>query len=233
MDDDEYDDFEDALYINFKQKFRAIRVIDNECFITNWTLRANVSGSLETDIDNYQLNLATLKIKFWFENFVNDSIVFAKGNEWAENAFLSDGQPSTETNVVLAHMEPTDDKLALLFQSKMNALANGDIIFSGIELESDNARGLSFVYMGETQAHLPEAEDWMEPNALVLPWWERDDSSTFDSTADEPTYANSLDFLKEAIMTPVPIPTHNSKIIKAKFTPQVIEGSKRDDDKSD
>lgn len=227
-DEDDVFDSVDVLYINFTQKFRAIRIIDNECFITNWTLKANVFNM--DDANNSALNLSTVKIKFWFENIVEDSLIFARTNEWAAKAFLGeDGLPSTSTNIILTPEDPTDDKLALILQNKMNSLASENVMFNSIELESDNARGLSFLYVGETETHLPGPEDWIEPNALIDPWWARDDASTFDSTTDEPKYANSLDFLKEVIMTPIPIPTHNSELIRPDFNLRVIKGTKKDD----
>lgn len=228
--DDEDDEFDsvDVLYINFTQKFRAIRIIDNECFITNWTLKANVFNM--DDINNSALNLSTVKIKFWFENILEDSLIFARTNDWATKAFLGeDGLPSTSTNIVLTPEDPTDDKLALILQNKMNSLASDNVMFNSIELESDNARGLSFLYVGETETHLPSPDDWVAPNALGDPWWARDDASTFDSTVEEPKYANSLDFLKEVIMTPIPIPTHNSELIRPDFNLRVIKGTKKDD----
>lgn len=217
---------EDILYINFSQKFRAIRILGNECYITNWTLRANVYGELfgEDEIDN--LNIATMKVKFWFDNIVNDSIIFAKSNDWAVSAFLSDNDPLTDTNIILVPDDPTDDKLALVFQAKMNALGN-PVGFSDIELESDNARGLSFTYVGETDRLLPSIEDWTIAEHLGQPWWNRDDASTFDSPNLTAESIFDLNFLVDTVIPPVPRPTTSAKIIKPEF--RVIEGKKKDE----
>jgi hypothetical protein len=231
-------DASDELFVSFNLEFKAVRVIGARLIPTTWKLRTEVLYDEEhEDDDSYLLNtkVALAKIKFWFDNFIDGSVLMGRDNEWAQRAFLSEeGQKSVENHIALLPDEPTDQLLAEVFQSKMNALAGNFLTFGLVELNSDDLSGLTFIFTGVGEFNLPEVEEWVgERSYFSKPWWSRDDASTIDVIPDDdadlnrlPTFAYSLDFIADAVR---PSKDMSAQIIRPEFRPSVIQGGKKDD----
>lgn len=233
------------LFIKLTQKFKAIRVMDNNLIPTSWVLETEVIyGNVnidEVDDEEYEFNIraALTKIQFWFSQFVDGSIIVNRDNEWSsQTLFTPEGSPNISNNIIVLPGDPTDAMLAEVFQSKLNALSGGFITFGVVELKSDDPSNLSFMYVGDSNETLPSMDDWTGPNNWFdEPWWARNDASTFDAIpaedadlSDIPQFASSLDFIVDALR---PKNKNVTNIIKPKFNPSVIDGglSDKDDDK--
>lgn len=231
-------DDSDELFVSFNLEFKAIRVIGSRMIPTTWKLRTEVLYDDEhEDDDAYLFNtkIALAKIKFWFDNFIDGSVLMDRGNDWAQRAFLSEeGQQSVENHIVLFPDEPTDQLLAEVFQSKMNALGGNFLTFGLVELNSDDLSGLTFIFTGVGEFNLPEIEEWVgERSYFTKPWWSRDDASTIDVIPDDkadlfqiPSFAQSLDFIADAMR---PAKSMSAQIIRPEFRPSVIQGGRKDD----
>jgi hypothetical protein len=217
---------DEELFLRYTNEFNAIRIIDKSLLSTKWKLKADLL--ISEDIDDYKFNLILIKLKYFFEQILSDSILFSSSNEWALNSFAKE---PTDNHIVLLPDEPVDDLIATVLQSKMNALGEGVVEFGGIDIESDNSNGVGFIFVGKGEDNLPNMEDWIGPRSYFSkPWWSRNDGSTVDSLPPEdadlsevPEYARSLDFLKEALDID---PVQKAKIIKPEFKPVVIQGQK-------
>lgn len=216
---------DNEFIIHFSNSFKGIRIIEDALYATEWHLKADIFPDETTD--NHKFNLGLTKIKFWFEQLVEDSIVFSGLNQWAIDSFVG-----KSANIpIVCPGEPTDDILTLLLQSKMNALADNAFTVGYVDLKSDSNNGLSFIYIGDTPPNLPSMSEWIgERSYFDQPWWARDDASTLDVVPDEdgdldeiPEFAFKLDFLEEAIPE---MPAQPAKIIRPTFTPKVIKGKK-------
>lgn len=229
---DDIEIIENELYLHYKQKFKASRIIENIIYPT----RFKIESDLWLDMDelpqkdkDYNINLALIKINFWLTQILDNSIIFSKNNSFASKLFLNDGKPITENIMVICPNDPTDDHLAMLLQSKLTSLSKEYVIFGGITVTSDNSRGLSFTFVGNGEEALPGMGDWIGSRSYFSdPWWSRDDASTLDTIpapdADltkTPDYAYTLDFLGESFR---PSPeTTTPKVLKPKFKPTIIK----------
>jgi hypothetical protein len=222
----------DELYITFQHSFSAIRIIDRQLITTFWNLKCEMVTVDE--YDEFKFNLALLKLRFWLDHILTNAVIFGKANIWAFCAFVSEQGPITTNQVVITPEEPTDHHLAAVIQSKLNALAEHAFIMASIEIQSDEANGLSYTYIGDAEASLPEMKNWVGDHSwFSKPWWARNDASTFDAIPPQdadldspPDFAYSLDFLEEAIKpNAAKVP---AKVIQREFRPKVIEGKKDD-----
>jgi hypothetical protein len=209
--------------IQLSHSFSAIRILEDTLIPTYWTVTAEIIG--EKPLDSFEFQFGLEKIKFWFMNIINQSIIFSADNEFAFESLLD-----TSSNwPVICPSTPTDDILALVWHAKCSALADGAFFIGNFKVKSDTANNLTYIYIGESAPNLPTATDWFAgPSYFDKPWWERGDSSTFDldptpdaDLSKTPECFFSLDFLKETLQNE---PKLLAEVIRPNF--KVIKGSK-------
>ena len=236
MDDD---DESTELYLNYKTEFKATRIIDNVMYPTFFTLTSDVwfnMDHLDPQDRDYQLNLTLIKIDFFYKNLIDNSIMYGALNDWADGFLLKNNEIQADNVLVKCPLEPSDDHLAMLFQSKMNSLSKNNLVFGGVTITSNNSRGLSFTFVGDATESLPDMTEWIgDTTYFKEPWWIRDDSSTMDITPlpdadlnDKPSFAFDLDFLGESLK-PENIEKFTNNVIKPKFRPYVVKNEDEDD----
>lgn len=225
------DDAELTHFISFRFKFNCIRVLDNFFLPSTFKGRVEVAASP----DNESGSMFPLdKIRFWLKHIENSIVIYTANQEAADMLVDPTNMRYRAGNeLMLSPIDPTDTNIAILLQSKFNALADGELYFGPIQIESDLSEDLVFTFIGDAHDELPTWEDWIpqeNPNWFDKPWWMRNDSSTMDISApvgtdvsETPDWAFSLDFLRDEPSKSDGHPT----IIAAKFKPTVIEGGKK------
>lgn len=227
------DDDANELYLHYKTDFKATRIIDAVLYPTNFTLESDVwfdMDNVPAEDRDYTLNLILMKIDFFYKNIIDNSIMFGDLNEWAIPSLLDNNTPRVDNILVRCPFQPSDDHLAMLFQSKMNALGNGNLVFGAVTVSSDNSRGLSFTFVGDGAYCLPDISEWIgERSFFENPWWDRNDSSSMDIVPKEdddltikPEFAFDLDFLGESLK-PNKTEIYTNNVIKPKFKPYVVK----------
>lgn len=229
---DEYDYPE--FIVKLALEFKAIRVVDNRMIPTTWKINAEVlyDDDYHDDDPAYDIEIKTsiAKIRYWLDNVVNGSVMFDAGNEWAAEAFFDEeGRCSIGNGIMIMPAPITDDLIAEIIHSKMNAFGGEYIQFGIIELTSDDKNGLSYMFTGMGEFNLPDMESWVGERAFFdKPWWARDDASTFDSIPDEdadlderPRSSYSLDFIRQSFQHQY---GEDAIVIRPTFRPTIIPG---------
>lgn len=224
-------ELENEVFVNYNFDFNVVRIVENTLVPSRFHIRAEVIEM--PDKEEFQLDFAFTKIKFFFEQIINNkAIVFSRENQWAyDRLFDAAGSNISNNTLVITPQDPSDDHLGALIQSKMNALANGTIMFGLIEVKSDNLDGLSFTFAGHGESALPDMTAWVgERTFFSRPWWARNDASTLDVVPPEdaditkpPDFAYNLEFLAEMIR---PTDTGGAMVVRPEFRPTIIDGGK-------
>lgn len=228
-DDEDHDEHEPQIFVNYRTEVKIIRLIES-AFIPSWIeIRAEVHPN--EDAESEDLDLAFAKIRYWYEEIVSRSISTCYINEEGLTMLVdpATGRNRSANILMLTPDEPSDEHLAVLFQSKMNALSNGAVMFGPTEIRSDNTMGLAFTFFGEGQQVLPTLQDWMgERNWFDRPWWERDDGSMIDLMPPEdadlsviPSWAMNLDHVGR------PKAASGAVVLRPDFRPTIIDGGKK------
>lgn len=237
--DDILDDLPNHLFISLRHEFKATRVFDQLLSPTKIKIRTDIS-TIDDGTENYALRMETAmaKVNYFVQNVLDGCILVFSNNEWAISSFMGEGnEPATANTVVLCPEEPTDALLAELLMCKFKALAAGCFAFNGLEIESEDGRGMSFTFIGGKPGEtLPTMDKWTgERTYFSKPWWERDDASTLDITPDEeddlndpPKWAYSLSFIADQTAEELGEPRASAVIVRPEFRPKVIEGGKVD-----
>ena len=227
--------FQNHLFISIRHEFQATRVIGQRLSPTKIKLKVDIS-TLDDDTEEYssKMEVALAKIEFWVRKIADKCVIIDADNEWAMAAFMADNQPHTDNNVLLAPEDATDALLCEILFCKFKALAQGAFEFHAIEIESSDARGMSFLFVGpEPGIDFPSDADWLgERNYFSRPWWHRDDASSIDISPNEednletpPRWAYSLSFIADQISSggnSVP----SNVVVRAEFRPKIIDGGK-------
>lgn len=226
----EYPEFIVKLGLDFK----AIRIVDNRLVPTHWKIQAEVlyeDDGLEEDPEgDLEIKIAIAKIKYWLEHVISGSLLFDASNDWAfESFFDEDGRCTSGNNIVMFPHTPTDDLIAEVLHSKMNAIGGKYLQFGIIELTSDEKTGLSYMFTGDGENNLPEMSDWIGERAYFdKPWWARDDASTIDlipgpeaNLEEKPPSAYSLDFIRQSFKKQF---GEEAVVVRPNFKPTVLKG---------
>jgi hypothetical protein len=217
------------IFVRLSLAFHGIKVVRNHYVAGNWEFTLDVMPASELSINSNEICGAFAKMKYWVEEIVNGSLMFAHSNKWAVNQFFGEHQKElVANNIVLLPGPVSDDLIAKILHAKLTALSNNSLIVGPIELCSADGLGISIFYTGEN-SDLPPIEQWVGKRSFFdKPWWDRDDSSTLDivpSAADniavKPHFAESLDFL---VTPPRKKRRKKADVIRHNFRPNIING---------
>jgi len=214
----------DITVISLDLKVSVIRVSETYLFPSILNIKTFLSPTEKCT--ERSINNIITKIHYYFDNIIDNSIIFNIENDYAKAMFFfEDGKTKTSNMYVFTPGEPDDELLAKLFAAKLNALGEGDVEFNSCEINSNNEGGLKFEHVGlDFENSLPTMKEWMEEDNLLFdqPWWMRDDASCLDT----PIYKGSK----------IPIWAHKIKFNNKKtkvsidrpdFKPKVITGGKK------
>ena len=217
-DDDVFE--ESQLFVHYTFEFTMCRVAENMLLPSTIRVKADVNI-----IDEDMIDTALRKINYWFDEYVSRSIA-VPADETLKIVLDENNSPRFLNPLMITPYDPTDSHLCMLFQSKMQALANGAFAIGMVEITSDNAGGLTFTYIGDSEDDLPSMEEWITGGKTWFdkPWWCRDDASTFDTQAapdsdltQKPAWAIDLGFLERNDTM------QDTIVLKGDFVPKSID----------
>jgi len=213
---------DEDLFITFNYEAEGIKVINSHFIPTTWTFNSEILMPTE-NFDKGKFQYAFEKCLFWLDNFFSDSIFFGKENTWAYNAFLLNGFP-IGNNVVITPDDPDDHLIAMLVQSKINAIADGGFILANMDVKASPGENMAFHYIGNAFNSLPDITTWVDKKyPHKLPWWGRNDTSTYDiiydiDKIDEwPDFKSGFDLIDQQFESL--LEKQSAKIIKKNFKP--------------
>lgn len=234
MSDIEADDEFNEVFLHYTFDIRLVRLVDRTFMPAKLTVRAEIM--FDEEASDVEIELAFSKIRYWLDNFVSRSIVFRRENEAARAMLIDDqGMNRTGNFIMLTPNEPTDEHLAVLFQAKMGAIANGVVGFGPLEIKSDGPTGISVMFAGDALELLPSMEEWVGegPNFFPSPWWTRADTSMLDilppDDADitrRPSWAAGFEMFDAMAQKESDEPV----VLRPTFKPTVIDGDKDEDE---
>jgi hypothetical protein len=217
-------------------RFKTLRVIDNVLIAYSNSLKTEVHVS-ETCTET-ELAISLEKIHFWYDRIVSSAIIFDRTNDFALNMMFDENGRQICGNMPMACPEPpNDDLLAMIFQSKMNALSSDNIAFTTVELTSDSRENMTSIFAGYASLYLPMMSEWVgERSFHEVPWWQRDDGETIDmipgpeaDLANPPKFGYDMSFIEKRFLQK---DNDTAIIIKPDFKPRVISGG-LDNDKTE
>lgn len=176
--------------VTYTTEFSGIRVMDRNILPTTWKLTSEVSFYDDDQSTDDSVSNTFMKLDTFFANIVNMSVMYNLDNKWANKAFAH----HVFNNIITTPLEPADEILAPLFQSKMNVIALPGVYFETVKLKSDTSAGLTFTFCGNGEEYFPSVTEWLgdKPYYFEHPWWLRDDATTRDARVRTKDKVNQL-----------------------------------------
>ena len=164
-------------FFSWKTQFSTTVVIDDCVYPNNYTLKI----SFIPKSDNIQTqNLGFEKIKYLTNRLCDNSIIFSPNDKTNTYWF------KMPVNKILLPGNPYDQLLGVCLFRKIQSIA-GKFFYLG-ELTIDSRLGDNIKYTVDDESfenkHL-DVEKWIDSN--IDPWWNRDDTATFDQRIDAKT----------------------------------------------
>lgn len=234
FDDDDEDFTESFSSISFK--FKTVRIVNN--VITSFVNTVRAEVYIDEEAHDQDVSIALEKIHFWFDHIVSNGVMFYRENAFALNVMFDENGVAQSGNIpIVLPDDPTDDHLAAIMHSKLNALGNGVVNFGTIEIHSDTRENLIVTFTGYGEVALPGMDEWIGDRSFHdVPWWGRCDGSTLDAIPQEdsdlkkpPVTGIDMTFIEERFRrtgSPAAI------IIRPEFKPEIISGGKDDKPKN-
>lgn len=233
IEDDDLEGDTTFTWVNFK--FKTIRIVDNIITSHVNTLKAEIV--MDEEASEKDINITLEKAHFWFDQVMSNGVLLSRDNSFALSVmFDENGLPRTENYPVLFPCEPSDDNLARVLHSKLNAFGDGKVAFGMVEITSDTREQLTCTFTGYGEWELPEIEEWIGERAYhEKPWWARNDGSTLDvvpgpdsDLTKMPKLGIDMSFIEERYKRSG---DDTAIIVRPQFKPEVISGGKDDNTK--
>ena len=156
------------LDLNFSACIWYNKQFQVNSFLANVTLVTNTLEAEDTSI-------AIERCRWWSENILTNSVLIHRDNEEKMQEFWGAG-----LNVVSLPAEPTDQTVAMLLYSKLNAICESKIVILDIQMTSQLGNGVRFIY-DDTDDYGPFTKDeWW--NSAGVDWFNQDILKDKDGT---------------------------------------------------
>lgn len=172
-------------YIIMQQSFSAIRVMNDNLspvmFELEVTLISDMRAGKTPEESSMLAGIGFRKLKTWLEIVLSGILIVKAGADLAD--VLLD---ETENTVMLTPDEPDDVIIAALLLTKMQAIAEGQLVVDSVSLSSSDT-GFTKRIMRNQAIKLPGIEYLGVEAIHNKPWWLRDTIETIDYPKDSAT----------------------------------------------
>ena len=147
------------IRLNLDLSFSAGVWYNNQLQLNNYIVNLNVVTNTYNVTDT---QIAVDRMRWWVENILQNSI-FIKNTEVDQQTKLW----NAGVNLVVLPEEASDQIVAMMLYSKLNAICEGNLIVADLQLSSALSDGIRYIF-DETDNYGPFVEDgwWNEPEVI-------------------------------------------------------------------
>ena len=176
--------------------------------------------------DYAKSNAAFLKIKFFIENLMHQSIL--------THPSAKVDMANIENKVIMMPHPPSNDVIAMMLHSKLNAIVHEYIEVISVKVGSKSIDPvISYTHADNTYPALPELKDWIKTDDYYydLPWWSRNSTDTEDyedtkksDLTSVPESDTILDDLEKAILGELKLEQEGGEVVEiSDWKPEIIK----------
>ena len=176
--------------------------------------------------DYAKSNAAFLKIKFFIESLIHQSIM--------THPTAKINLANIENKIVMLPHPPANDVIAMVLHSKLNAIVDDYIQILSVKVGSKGIDPvISYTHADTTYPALPPLKEWVNSDDYYYdaPWWGRNSTPTQDFEVDEETDLTNLpkndtilEDLEKAILGELKIEKEGGEIVEiSDWKPEIIK----------
>ena len=176
--------------------------------------------------DYAKSNAAFLKIKFFIENLMHQSVIThpsAKVN-----------MANIDNKVIVLPHPPANDVIAMMLHSKLNAIVSEYIEVISVKVGSKGIDPvISYTHADDIYPALPTPKEWIKSDDYYydVPWWSRNSTDTEDNEqmsksnlTSVPKSDTILDDLEKAILGELKLEEEGGEVVEiSDWKPEIIK----------
>ena len=215
--------FTTGSFSTYRTEFSAILIQTDAVLISDIFDITVEFGWLSNDFA--RTNAAFLKIKFFLENIMHQSVMTH------QDAPVN--MSNIDNQVIMLPHPPSNDIIAMILHSKLNAIVADQIeVIAVIVKSKSHEPTISYTHVDMTYPALPTLTEWVKCDKYYYdaPWWGRNscDTKDFEVNADTdltimPACDTVLEDLENAIMGELTLEKKGGEIVDiARWKPEII-----------
>jgi len=194
------------------------------------TYKAEFSATLVQTTAMLMSDIFEVEIEFgWLSND------YAKSNAaFLKIKFFKVDMANIENKVIMMPHPPSNDVIAMMLHSKLNAIVHEYIEVISVKVGSKSIDPvISYTHADNTYPALPELKDWITTDDYYydLPWWSRNSTDTEDyedtrksDLTSVPESDTILDDLEKAILGELKLEQEGGEVVEiSDWKPEIIK----------
>ena len=176
--------------------------------------------------DYAKSNAAFLKIKFFIENLMHQSVI-THGSAKVNMANI-------DNKIIVLPHPPANDVIAMMLHSKLNAIVSEYIEVISVKVGSKGIDPvISYTHADDVYPALPTSKDWIKSDDYYydVPWWCRNSTDTEDNEqmsksnlTSVPKSDTILDDLEKAILGELKLEDEGGEVVEiSDWKPEIIK----------
>lgn len=206
-----------AKSFRWSTEFRSIIIVGDELFHNEYDITCHitpVTADLEEQNEYFD------KLKSLFELIFANTVV-----SWRDEPFFELLKEHSNNRFVELPRPPYDQVMAAVAFTKANAVMQGKILVTRLELSSFQGDGITYsIEKDGPEIELLDVDNWFSSKYNTFdPWWLRGDTATYDQELEKGIYTGHFSWNKEIEQ----IDKDDQKSAKIfEFNPKVLDGGK-------
>jgi len=203
---------------SWSTKFRSIIIVGHELFHNEYNIKCHITP-VTADLE--EQNKYFERLKSLFELIFANTII-----SWRDEVLFEMLKDNSDNRFVELPKPPYDQVMAAVCFTKANAVLEGKILVSQLELSSYQGDGISYIVEKDgPEIELLDVDNWFSTKYNKFdPWWLRGDTATYDEELEKGIYTGHFSWNKEIVEEIDKTEQKNAKIFE--FNPRIIDGDK-------
>lgn len=203
---------------SWSTKFRSIIIVGHELFHNEYNIKCHITP-VTADLE--EQNKYFERLKSLFELIFANTII-----SWKDEVLFEILKDHSDNRFVQLPKPPYDQVMAAVCFTKANAVLEGKILVSQLELSSYQGDGISYIVEKDgPEIELLDVDNWFSTKYNKFdPWWLRGDTATYDEELEKGIYTGHFSWNKEVVEEIDKTEQKNAKIFE--FNPRIIDGDK-------
>jgi hypothetical protein len=203
---------------SWSTKFRSIIIVGHELFHNEYNIKCHITP-VTADLE--EQNKYFERLKSLFELIFANTII-----SWKDEVLFEILKDHSDNRFVQLPKPPYDQVMAAVCFTKANAVLEGKILVSQLELSSYQGDGISYIVEKDgPEIELLDVDNWFSTKYNKFdPWWLRGDTATYDEELEKGIYTGHFSWNKEIVEEIDKTEQKNAKIFE--FNPRIIDGDK-------
>lgn len=204
---------------NWSTDFRSLIIVDNELYHNEYDIKCHITP---ITADLQEQNIYFDRLKSLFELVFANTVI-----SWRDETLFEILKDNSDNRFVELPKPPYDQVMAAVCFTKANAILEGKILVTQLELSSYQGDGISYTIEKDgPEIELLDVDNWFSSKYNSFdPWWLRGDTATYDQELEKGIYTGHFSWNRQNVEEEIDKSEQKSAKI-FEFNAKIIDGDK-------